>query len=62
MLAIGQRLYGYCDGLFGRDSFNDKRVEAVGVDWVVAREIDSESVVLASGPNVHDELERHTRL
>jgi hypothetical protein len=28
----------YCGGLFGRDSYEAKRVEAVGADWVVVRD------------------------
>jgi len=39
MLAVGTVLYGFCGGAFGRDSYDDKRVEAVGVDWVVARSV-----------------------
>ena len=38
MIRVGDKLYGFCEGYFGRDSYNDKRVEAVGADWVVARE------------------------
>lgn len=37
MLPVGTMLFGYCDGYFGRDSYTDKEVEAVGVDWVVVR-------------------------
>lgn len=37
-LRIGDTLYGYCGGYFGRDSHFDKRVEAIGSDWVVARD------------------------
>lgn len=33
----GLLLYGYCGGHFGRDSYDTKRVEAVGADWVVVR-------------------------
>lgn len=36
-LAVGDVLYGFCGGCFGRDSYDDKRVEAIGADWVVAR-------------------------
>lgn len=39
-LQIGQMLYGYCGGIFGRDSYDNKRVEAIGIDWVVVREDD----------------------
>jgi len=37
-LRVGDLLTGYCAGAFGRDSYGDKRVEAVGADWVVVRE------------------------
>lgn len=37
-LAIGVMLYGFCGGFFGRDSYQDKRVEAFGYDWIVARD------------------------
>jgi len=46
VVMVGAKLYGYCGGCFG-DSYNDKRVEAIGFDWVVAREIDSGQVVFA---------------
>ena len=36
-LPRGVILYGFCGGHFGRDSYDDKIVEEVGVDWVVAR-------------------------
>lgn len=39
MVRVGTVVYGYCNGFFGRDSYNDKRVEAVGADWVVARDL-----------------------
>lgn len=38
-VRVGTVLYGFCGGAFGRDSYRTKRVEAVGVDWVVARAI-----------------------
>lgn len=37
-LRVGDVLYGYCGGAFGSDSYGDKRVEAIGADWVVVRE------------------------
>lgn len=39
-LAVGDRLHGFCGGLFGRDSFGCRTVEARGADWVVIREDD----------------------
>ena len=47
-LHVGDLLYGFCEGYFGRDSYGDKRVEGVGADWVVAREVESEQAVYAS--------------
>lgn len=37
-LRPGHLLTGFCNGAFGRDSYADKRVEAVGADWVVVRD------------------------
>lgn len=36
-LKVGDVLYGYCNGHFGRDSYYDKTIEAIGPDWVVVR-------------------------
>ena len=36
--VIGEVLKGFCNGYFGRDSYEDKRVEAFGKDWVVCRD------------------------
>lgn len=37
-VTVGTVLYGFCGGFFGRDSYGNKTVEAIGKDWVVARE------------------------
>ena len=36
-IMVGQVLKSYCNGYFGRD-FYGGRVEAVGYDWIVARD------------------------
>jgi hypothetical protein len=36
MLRVGQELRSFCSGYFGED-FYEGRVEAVGFDWIVAR-------------------------
>ncbi len=46
-IRVGTLLYGYCGGWFGRDSYETKRVEALGADWVVAREVNSHIPVFA---------------
>ncbi len=66
MLYVGQILHGYCGGMFGRDSYGDKRIEAVGVDWCVARESDRNPVfatsVGTSWDNITEMLEELTRV
>ncbi len=34
----GDILQGHCNGFFGSMSYGDKVVEAVGPDWIVARD------------------------
>jgi hypothetical protein len=46
---VGTVLEGYCGGCFGCDSYEDKRVEAIGADWVVAREIEKGNAVFYDG-------------
>lgn len=58
-LRIGSPLYGFCGGCFGRDSYDTKRVEALGVDWVVVRDSDG-AVDFASGDGIVEELEKYT--
>ena len=57
MIRIGTLLYGYCGGGFGRDSYQDKRVEAIGVDWVVARDDRGEIQFYDGAP---EDLEAYT--
>jgi hypothetical protein len=61
MLTVGQPLYGYCGGYFGRDwgFMSDARIEAVGFDWVVARNEDGK-LGFAEGETVHEDLAEHT--
>ena len=44
MLQIGQILKGYCSGFFG-NNYEDKRIEALGIDWIVVREIENDLVL-----------------
>jgi hypothetical protein len=34
---VGERFNSYCNGMFGRDEYGEKRVEAVGCDWIMVR-------------------------
>lgn len=46
---IGMTLYGYCQGYFGRDGYDDKRIEVIGFDYIVVRTI--------NGPDLLDTQE-----
>jgi len=37
VIAVGMVFLGFCQGYFGRDAHDEKRVEAFGADWIVAR-------------------------
>lgn len=50
-IQVGDVITGFCGGWFGRDSYGDKHVEAVGSDWVVARE-DNGELVFAERPHM----------
>lgn len=58
MIFVGDNITGYCDGHFGRDSYGDKLVLAVGRDWIVVRERDG-IVQLAQHTEIHEILAPH---
>jgi hypothetical protein len=39
-LAVGDIIHGFAYGAFGRDHYHCVRIEAVGRDWIVARDPD----------------------
>lgn len=47
-LAVGDVIHGFARGVFGRDHHNCVRIEAAGVDWIVARD-SSSHLAFASG-------------
>ena len=55
---LGVRIFGFCNGYFGRDSYEDKVIEAIGHDWLVARGLDSSRPEMASFEN-WEELEKY---
>ena len=58
-LLVGTPLYGFCGGYLHRDSYGDKRVEAVGIDWVVVR-CENGKLDFADGENIHEQLAEYT--
>ena len=48
-LTPGDTVHGFAEGLFGRDFYHCRTVEAIGRDWAVFREVDGEAVFLLSG-------------
>jgi hypothetical protein len=55
-IGVGTRLYGYCNGYFGRDSYDEKTIVALGEVggklWIVANE--NNYVAFASGMSMED--------
>lgn len=37
-LAVGDIIHGFANGAFGRDSYDCRKIEAVGPDWIVTRD------------------------
>ncbi len=48
MPKVGVMLYGSCNGFFGRNSYGPNRIEALGIDWVVVRDVDNGKVSCAT--------------
>ena len=36
-LWVGDVIHGFAGGVFGRDSYTCRRIEAIGIDWIVTR-------------------------
>ena len=47
-IRVGTLLFGFCNGYFSKDSYDNKRVEAFGADWIVARELNTGEPVFAT--------------
>lgn len=48
-LAPGDVIHGFAYGAFGRDHYHCVRIEAVGPDWIVAREDSERGPSFAAG-------------
>lgn len=48
LINVGDILYGYCDGYFGRDSYEEKIILHFGKDYIVVREKYSNQVLVAN--------------
>jgi len=59
-LAAGDVIHGFAYGAFGRDHYGCVRIEAVGPDWIVARE-DSEHGPTFTAGRQSLELCQHAR-
>jgi hypothetical protein len=47
-LAIGDVIHGFAQGGFGRDHYDCTKIEAAGLDWIVARDVNGD-LSFASG-------------
>ena len=41
---VGTKIYGYCEGYFGRDDYNDKVIILEGKKWIVCSYLDNDRV------------------
>lgn len=41
-LAVGDVFHGFARGAFGRDHYDCVKIEAVGPDWIVSRDVDGD--------------------
>lgn len=41
-LAVGNVIHGFARGAFGRDHYTCAKIEAAGLDWIVARDADGD--------------------
>jgi len=40
---VGTKIYGYCNGYFGRDDYDDKIIILEGRRWIVCAYLDSDN-------------------
>lgn len=40
MSLLGKKIYGFCNGYFGRDDYNDKIIILEGEKWIVCAYLD----------------------
>lgn len=59
-LQVGQPVNGFCRGLFGRDSYGNRRIEAMGYDWIVTRD-ENDMVEMASGAERLSDIEDYVK-
>ena len=62
---IGITLYGFCNGFFGRDSYGEKVIMAVGDDWVVVRNYDDgkpEFAYIGSIQELREVIANHSKV
>ena len=45
---VDTKIYGYCDGYFGRDDYSDKIIILEGKKWIVCSYLDNDSVTCVS--------------
>ena len=43
MSNIGTKIYGYCEGYFGRDGYGTKIILAEGRKWIVCSYLDEDN-------------------
>lgn len=56
MIFVGDKLYGFCSGYFGRDSYGEKTVLFLTREAVVVRDNEG-AILVAQHPEIHEILD-----
>ena len=54
---VGRRIYGYCDGYFGRDDYEDKIIILEGKTWIVCVYANSDVVTCVNFSSEKEKIE-----
>lgn len=54
---VGIKIYGYCNGYFGRDDYSDKVIILKGKRWIVCSYLDNDRVTCVNFNTEEEKIE-----
>ena len=54
---VGTKVYGYCDGYFGRDDYSDKVIILEDKKWIVCLYLDNDRVTCVNFDTEEEKIE-----
>lgn len=54
---VGTKIYGYCNGYFGRDDYDDKIIILEGLKWIVCAYLDDDIITCANFDSEEEKIE-----